>query len=84
MIIPGIFQVRTKNSERLMQEHDTSRNDASDIIIHCLYGLCTEARKMNDSRGKTMHRGMMDKDFIVFKCNMPGRFLFTFPIFFSN
>jgi hypothetical protein len=43
--------VRTKNSERLMQENDTSKNDASNIITHCLHGRCIGTRKMNDTCG---------------------------------
>jgi hypothetical protein len=36
---------QTKNSEWLTQESDSSRNDASSIITHCLYGWCTGTRK---------------------------------------
>jgi hypothetical protein len=48
-----------------MLENNTSKNDASDIIIHSLYGHCARTRKMNNTCGKAMHTGTMDRGFTV-------------------
>jgi hypothetical protein len=64
-IIPGILWVRTKNSEWLTQENDALRNDASDIIIHCLYGRCTWTRKNKQYLCKYNKQRTMDTGFKV-------------------
>jgi hypothetical protein len=64
-IVPWIFWVRTKNSQWLMQENNFSKNDASDIIIHCLYGRCAGNRENDDTCGKTMRKRTMDSGFTV-------------------
>ena len=54
MIAPGVLWVETKTSEQLMHKNDTLRNDASRIVIHCLYGHIT---------------GLMDRGFIILCIN---------------
>jgi hypothetical protein len=44
-IILWIFWVGTEITEWLMRENDTLRNNASDIIIHCLYEHCARTRE---------------------------------------
>jgi hypothetical protein len=43
-----------------VQENNTLRDDASDMIIYCFYGRFTGIRKINDIFGKTVHRGMVE------------------------
>jgi hypothetical protein len=46
-IIQGMLWVRTKNSEQLMWPNDTSRNDASSIIIHCfIWAIYRDQKKL--------------------------------------
>jgi hypothetical protein len=56
-----------QDSEQLTQENNTSRNDASNIIIHCLYGHYASTRKkVNDTCGKAVYMGTINRGFAVF------------------
>jgi len=45
MLFLGMWWVRTKNSEWLIQESDTSRNSTCNIIVHWLYGRFIRTRR---------------------------------------
>jgi hypothetical protein len=65
MIILGMLCARTGNSERLMWENKTLKNNLFDIIIHCLCGKCWGPDEMNDNCENTIHMGMIDRGFTV-------------------
>lgn len=65
MIILGMLCVRTGNSERLMWENKTLKNNIFGIIIHCLCGKFWGPDEMNDNCENMIHMGMTDRGFTV-------------------
>lgn len=56
--------IEPKNSEQLMLESDTLRNNVFTVILHCYVGSSSGPEDMNDNCGKMMHTENMDRKMI--------------------